>query len=80
VRVHTVKIVIFKHLIKIIDLDGEIINYFENIVSDNDILYGQEFILMHQDSHNTKKNDEYQSILGNYNVPINIKFKIYDFS
>lgn len=50
-------------------LGGKTMNYFDGILSNNDILNTDEYILMQQDLNNTEDNKikMYQLILGNYN-------------
>lgn len=47
------------------NLGGEIMNYSDGILSDEDIFSSANYILMQQDLHNEEDNNPYQQILGN---------------
>lgn len=59
-------IVCKKHYIIFCHLGGEIINYSDGILSDDDILSCTNYILMQQDSKSLEVNNTYQRILGNF--------------
>lgn len=47
-------------------LGGEVLNYFNSNMCDDDILSCKEYIVLQQDPYNLKDKDKYQTILGNF--------------
>lgn len=62
----TKNVVCKKHYIIFFNLGGEIINYLDGILSDDDILSCTKYILMQQDSQSMEIDNTYQRILGNF--------------